>query len=78
MSLTPILALAPFEKWGIDFVGPINPSSSHRRYQDFLVATNYVTKWAKTEATKKNDKHVVAKFIREYSITLWIYKKIGG
>ena len=74
MSLTPMLALAPFKKWGIDFVGPINPSSSHRRYQYFLVATNYVTKWAKIEATRKNDKHIVAKFIREYSIILWTSK----
>ena len=32
MPLTPILALAPFEKWGIDFVGSINVPSRHRRY----------------------------------------------
>ena len=25
MPLVPILALAPFEKWGLDFVGPIAP-----------------------------------------------------
>jgi len=27
MPLIPILAQIPFEKWGIDFVGPINPPS---------------------------------------------------
>ena len=29
------------------------------------MATNYVTKWAKAKATRKNDKHVVAKFLQE-------------
>ena len=65
MPLTPILALPPFEKWGIDFVGPIKPPSRHGRYQYILVATDYVTKWAEAEATRKDDKHVVAKFLRE-------------
>jgi len=31
MPLTPILAQIPFEKLGIDFVGPINPPSRHGR-----------------------------------------------
>ena len=44
--------------------GPINPSSRHGRYQYILVAIDYVTKWIEAEATKKDDKHVVAKFLR--------------
>ena len=34
MPLIPILAQAPFEKWGIDFVGPIAPATRHgqKRY----------------------------------------------
>ena len=67
MPLTPILALAPFEKWGIDFVGPINPPSRHDIYQYILVATNYVTKWAEVGATRKGGKYVVVKFLREKS-----------
>lgn len=30
MPFTPILAFAPFKKWGIDFVAPINLSSFHK------------------------------------------------
>ena len=75
MPLTPILALAPFEKWGIDFVGPINPPSRHGRYQYILVTTNYVTKWAEAKGTRKDDKHVVAKFLREKILTRYGYPK---
>ena len=65
MPLNPILALAPFEKWGIDFVGPINPPSKNGRYRYILVATDYATKWAEAEPTKRDDKEIVAKFLKE-------------
>ena len=51
ISLTPILAFAPFEKRDIDFVAPINSSNRHGQYQYILVATDYVTQWVETEAT---------------------------
>jgi hypothetical protein len=31
MPLVPLIALPPFEKWGIDFVGPIAPATRHGR-----------------------------------------------
>jgi hypothetical protein len=65
MPLNPILALAPFEKWGIDFVGPINPPSKTGCHRYILVATDYATKWAEAEPTKRDDKEVVAKFLKE-------------
>lgn len=55
----------PFEKWEIDFVGPINPPSHHDRYQYILMAMDYIAKWAEAEATRKDDKHLVVKFSKE-------------
>ena len=69
MPLIPILAQNPFEKWGIDFVGPIKPPSCYGQKHYILVATEYVTKWAEALATKTDDAKTVAKFIYENIIT---------
>lgn len=60
--LTPIIPLAPFMKWGIDFVGPISlVSSKWNRY--IILATDYATKWVEARATKKNDVETIASFM---------------
>ena len=69
MPLIPILAQAPFEKWGIDFVGPISPASRYGQKRYILVATDYVTKWAEAEAVKSDDAATVARFMYEHIIT---------
>jgi hypothetical protein len=46
--LQPQMVLEPFDKWAIDFVGPINPPS--RRHSYILVCTDYVTKWMEEKA----------------------------
>jgi hypothetical protein len=62
--LTPIIPLAPFEKWGIDFIGPISPvSSQKKRY--IILATDYATKWVEARATRKNDAQTSALFLFE-------------
>ncbi|MCO5547221.1 hypothetical protein L7F22_000666 [Adiantum nelumboides] len=58
----PILPLEPFQKWGMDFVGPVKPTSSRgNRY--ILVATNYCTKWVEAVELKDNKAASVAKFL---------------
>ncbi|CAM6093914.1 unnamed protein product [Calypogeia fissa] len=63
--LTPILSLAPFEKWGIDFTGPIQPPFACTRNRYIILATDYATKWVEARATKKNNTEAAAKFIFE-------------
>eukprot|EP00253_Pinus_taeda_P008407 PITA_08407 len=50
MPLQLQVTLEPFEKWGMDFVGPINPSLRQRSY--IIVCNDYLTKWAETKAIK--------------------------
>ena len=63
--LTSILPLAPFEKWGIDFIGPITPVTKGRRNRYILLATDYSTKWVEAKPTTKDDARTVAKFLYE-------------
>lgn len=67
MPLTPILALKPFEKWDIDFLGPI--PSKYRPNWYILVCTNYITKWVEAKALKTDRVVDVATFLYEHIIT---------
>jgi hypothetical protein len=44
MHLQPVLPDFPFSKWGLDFIGPINPLSSVGQVF-ILTSTDYFTKW---------------------------------
>ena len=50
MTLQPQIVVAPFHKWGIDFVGPIEPPSARKSY--ILVCTDYATKWDEAKLMK--------------------------
>jgi len=40
----------PFDKWGMDFIGPINPPSGKKKY--IIMCNDYLTKWVETKAVK--------------------------
>eukprot|EP00253_Pinus_taeda_P014972 PITA_14972 len=63
MPLQPQVTFEPFEKWGMDFVGPINPPSKQKSY--IIVCTEYLTKWAETKAIKVATEEKVTEFFRE-------------
>ena len=45
MLLNPQMMLQPFEKWAIDFMGPIKPQGKMgARY--IIIATEHLTRWA--------------------------------
>ena len=44
MPLPPLMGTRAFAKWGIDFVGPIDPPAYRTQAQYIIVATNYLTK----------------------------------
>ena len=50
MSLHPQVAAEPFDKWGMDFVGPIDSPSRQKKY--IIVYIDYLTKWVETKAVK--------------------------
>jgi hypothetical protein len=52
MTLAPQLNLQAFEKWEIDFVGPINPLGKHIGARYIIIVTKYLKRWAKERAVK--------------------------
>ena len=69
MLLQPMMGDRDFAKWGIDFVGPINPPTHQTRAHHIIVATDYLTKWVEAKATTKNDARTMAWFLYEYVFT---------
>ncbi|MCO5583145.1 hypothetical protein L7F22_037053 [Adiantum nelumboides] len=57
------MAWLPYERWGIDFVGPITPTAQPSGARYLLVATDYATKWAEVAPTKGCTAATVAKFL---------------
>ena len=53
---------APFQQWGIDFIGEI-PNKSSGGHSWILVATNYFTKWVEEIPTRNATSRVMIKFI---------------
>ena len=64
-----MIGVRAFAKWGIDFVGPINPPAYCTGSQYIIVATDYLTKWVEAKATRKNDARTTAVFLFEYIFT---------
>ena len=69
MPLRPMMGARAFAKWGIDFIGLIDPPAHRTHAQYIIVATDYVTKWVEAKATQKNDAHTIAKFLYKYIFT---------
>jgi hypothetical protein len=63
MHLQAQVVIEPFEKWALDFVGPINPMPRRRRY--ILVCTDYVTKWVEAKDLYSANEQSVVDFLVE-------------
>jgi len=63
IPLQPQVLIKPFEKWALDFIGPINPPSKQRK--NILVCTDYVTKWVEAKALFSATEHAVVSFLYE-------------
>ena len=51
LPLKPFEVSAPFQQWGLDFIGGIHPTSS-AQHKWILTATDYFTKWIEAIPTR--------------------------
>jgi hypothetical protein len=66
-ALHPIIAISPFEKWGIDFMQCKPTSAGGHGY--IIITVDYFTKWAEAMPTFLNDGCTVALFLFNHIIT---------
>jgi transposase InsO family protein len=76
MPLAPQLTLQAFEKWAIDFVGPINPPRRRTRARYIITATEYLTRWEEAREVKDCSATTAMQFIFEDIITRFGCPKI--
>jgi hypothetical protein len=68
LPLQPVVVEAPFQQWGLDFIGKFNDNSSNG-YSWVITATNYFTKWVEAIPTKSATEKVVMDFLEDRIIT---------
>jgi ribonuclease HI/transposase InsO family protein len=66
--LKPVVVEAPFQQWGLDFIGEFKDNSSNG-YRWILTATDYFTRWVESIPTKKATEEVVMSFLEDRIIT---------
>jgi hypothetical protein len=58
----------PFQKWGLDFIGPVKPTTKLSSNWYILVAINYVTKWVEAQALHTNIVTITIMFLYKHII----------
>jgi ribonuclease HI len=64
LPLKPVMVSAPFQQWGLDFIGEIHPPSSGQ-HRWILTATDYFTKWIEAVPTRSTSHKVIISFLED-------------
>eukprot|EP00253_Pinus_taeda_P024997 PITA_24997 len=62
LPLNPVEVNAPFQQWGLDFIGEIHPTSL-AQHRWILTATDYFTKWIEAIPTRQAMDTVIIQFL---------------
>jgi hypothetical protein len=68
LPLDPVIVEAPFQQWGLDFIGQFSQSSSVG-HTWILVATDYFTQWVEAVPLKTSSSVAIIKFLEENILT---------
>ena len=69
MSLVPKVTLQPFDKWVVDFLGPINPPGKRYGMRYIIIVTDYLTRWVEAAPVVDCTVTTKARFMFENIVT---------
>ena len=69
------MTLQAFEKWVVDFVGPINPLGKHTGARYIITVIEYLTRWAEARVVKDCSATTAARFIFDNIINMFGFPK---
>jgi hypothetical protein len=72
--MNPLMPTKFFQRWGLEFMGPLVPLARHTKNCYIITATNYTTKWVEARAFKDNTAKSTTKFLYEEIITKFGYR----
>ncbi|XP_057864631.1 uncharacterized protein LOC131072486 [Cryptomeria japonica] len=75
LPLQPIQVEQPFMRWGLDFIGVINPSSSAGN-KWVLTTIDYFTKWTEAVALKEANESTILNFYEDLVARFGVPKSI--
>jgi hypothetical protein len=70
LPLQSVRELQDFEKWIVDFLGPINPPARHSKDRYIISAIDYLMRWDKEEEVHDFSIDTATRFILE-NIIAW-------
>jgi hypothetical protein len=62
--LNPVVALGPFQQWGLDFIGEIHPASSGQ-HRWILIVTDYFNKWSEAIPISNDSHKIIIGFLED-------------
>eukprot|EP00253_Pinus_taeda_P003586 PITA_03586 len=69
LPLNPVHRVKIFDKWEIDFIGPITPPARHSRARYIITTTEYLTRWVEEAPIKDYTAETTTRFIFENIIS---------